>query len=477
MKKISIAAMMAAVLCSSAYGEATFQRITSDSFLNRYGGTQVFSISRNGRYMGGTTYIMYGFVYDADKNETLSVDPTIGSALAEDNESCQIMAISDNGIAVGSDGNGAIMVDMNTSKYTVLTAVGKNYVINSAEDITADGTLAVGFLGTGWYEQVPVYWENGEMHRLPYPNTDEAGFKVNGCAATKVSADGKVIMGKFIANPNTYPLIIWERDENGDYQYVDVWKDLYEPVHELRYDYEKGEYNLVKGPNPWMWFQGAALSADGKTIAMYVGNNYSNDVNPIIQLGFYDVEKRELTAVPVQDTQLFLLAGGFEVWGISNDGSVAGIAGSLAQAVPYVKWAGEQPAYINDLFPDMEELQEFEDWSLQGEPYVCSGMSANGRYITGYCTEIVSYVAGGPNGNAYGDDFGFIGYRIDTGEDHGSYNPGGSDNPGEDSVESIGAEGKEAPAVYYTLDGRKVSHPGHGIYVRVQGGKTAKIIL
>ena len=44
-------------------------------------------------------------------------------------------------------------------------------------------------------------------------------------------------------------------------------------------------------------------------------------------------------------------------------------------------------------------------------------------------------------------------------------------------VESTLADDAEESVEYYTLQGVKVSNPGKGVYVKVQGGKATKVVL
>ena len=48
-------------------------------------------------------------------------------------------------------------------------------------------------------------------------------------------------------------------------------------------------------------------------------------------------------------------------------------------------------------------------------------------------------------------------------------------NVNPDSIEGITVD-SDAEAVYYNLQGIRVANPGNGIYIRVQGGKTTKVI-
>ena len=274
-----------------------------------------------------------------------------------------------------------------------------------------------------------------------------------------MSADGSVIWGNFIANPNTNNLIIWERKADGSYDYVDVWTDLYEPQHGWVYDYDRGEYDFVRGPNPYCRIEPYAISGDGKLILIRTQEN-TEEESPANKIGIFHVDTRELEIAPWSENDPVGKARNFDSRGIANDGTVVGIAteNNLADAVPFIMKPGEYPQYLNDVYPQFDRLFYYEDSSDRGLPYLLTVISADARYIAGYSTDIIWYERDGNVTN----DFGFWGYVIDR---------NGEDDPKEEAaVEIIGSE-IEYPVEYYTLDGIKIENPGRGIYIeRTQNG-------
>lgn len=467
MKRSILTGLLVAAVTLGASAFEVYQ-VTNPSILSSYGGLQIFKISRNGRYVVGTTYTQYPAIIDVESPdyEYKFFGPDQGAKVADGDESSQLVGVSDNGVAVGTDANGAIMADME-GHFTVIQPQTTKYVLCGMTDINADGTIAVGYRG-GWYDNQPFVYENGVITPLPVPTDIEVGtFKVLGCRPLAISGDGSVIVGYFLSSPAKAPMILWKRQENGTYEYVDVWSKYYEPVHglvaiknEQTGDYD---YRLEKGPNPWCWFEPASLTPDGSTVAMYVQNNESNDQTPPTQVAYFDTETLELQVVPLSEIPLFREnAYTYMLNSIADDKTIAGIAGSLNMGTtPYVYKYGESPKYLNDVYKDDKLLLEFEDWSYIGLPYFAIGISADANRIAGYGTVEYQY-------SATYSDAAFEGYIIDNAK-----------NLELNAVEAIpAAAASEGVDEYYTIDGVKVDRPDKGIYiVRSSDGSSRKVVV
>lgn len=437
------------LLCAAeARSEAKFTEFPSAEIMQTTGGAQVAGMSTNGRYLIGGTYTAGGCVFDVETGE--------------------FMLITASGVAHNGDaitGRGVVNIHTKETVYT-LESPGISYTFLMTTGISGDGHVVTGTGGEGWTNLHPLCWVDGKLIRLPYPTTDEVGtFKVNGCRANGVSDDGSVIWGYFVANPNTNNLIIWERQADGSYEYVDVWSDLYEPQHGWVYDYDRGEYDFVTGPNPYCRMEPYAMSGDGKLILIRTQEN-SDEVSPPNKVGIFHVESRSLELAPWSEDDLIGKARDFDSRGIANDGTVVGIAreNTLSDAIPFIMFPGEDPRYLNDVFPEMDRLQYYEDNSLLGFPYLLTVISEDARYIGGYSTDKISYSdASGQTG----EDFGFWGFVIDMGD------------MGEDGVECIpSSDIDDETFQLYTIDGLKVTAQAKGqLYIkRSASGETRKII-
>lgn len=452
MKKLFFISVL--FICFLGGNAQTFIEFPTDEEMQATGGVQAFSISRNGRYVVGATYKGGGCVFDVQEKKLYQ---TYASAVADD----------------GTVVAGRAKYNLHTGETSALNSPGKGYSFVMTTGISADGKIVTGIAGPDWTALSPVYWENEEVHFLPFPSTQEVGtFKVNGCRAEGVSDDGSVIWGYFIANPNTNNLIIWERQPDGSYDYAghkNVWEDLYEPQHGYIYDYDKKVDEFVCGPNPYCLFQPYAMSGDGRLVLIRTQEN-TDEVSPPVKIGIYHVDTHEFETAPWSADDVVGQARDFDSRGIANDGTVVGIAFeiNLSSAVPFIMNPGEGPRYLNDVYPQFDRLFYYEDNSINGLPYLLTSISEDARYITGYSTDIITYT------NEFGEegrDFGFRGYVIDRKADT-------PDNPEENAVESIHEDTYDADARYYTLEGLEVKNCGRGVYIRrTPDGRSSKIII
>lgn len=454
--KIHYAFLMGlAALCSvTAEGqtaaEPTFTQFPTEELMNSTGGCQVAGISRNGKYVIGGTYIAGGFVYDVER-DTLLLTGASG--------------VSDDGLAVTGLGTR----DLKTGRYSMLEPPPSNFQFVMTTGISADGHVVTGTGGPNWTQLFPLAWVDGKFITLPFPSTAKVGtFKVNGCRAEGVSDDGSVIWGYFIANPNTYPLIIWERQEDGSYEYVDTWTDMYEPQFGYVYDYDRQEYEFVKGDNPYIRMQPYAMSGDGKLILIRTQENCEGPYLPEAKIGIYHVETHTLELAPWSKDDPVGKKGDFDSRGIANDGTVVGIAfeSNLSDAVPFIMFPGQAPQYLNDVFPQFERLGYYEDNSLSlGLPYLLTVISEDSRYIAGYSTDVITYNIN----EQFAEDLGFWGYVIDLKPET---------KPEQSGIETPAIGADEGQEEYFTLEGIKVRHPEKGrLYIKVRNGAAEKVVL
>lgn len=449
----TLAAVATTVADARDLSGATFTEFPTDEQMQTTGGCQVAGISRNGKYVIGGSYVAGGVVYDVDADKMIMIGAS---------------GVSDDGVAL----TGQALVDLKTGATSRLESVDRSFGFAMTTGISADGRVVTGTGGPSWTELHPLCWVDGKIQYLPYPTTEEVGtFKVNGCRAEGVSDDGSIIWGYFIANPNTNPLIIWERQSDGSYDYVDTWTDLYEPLFGYVYDYDREEYDFVRGPNPYIRMQPYAMSGDGKLILIRTQENWEGPNLPDAKIGIFHTDTRTMELAPWSKDDVVGMAGDFDSRGIANDGTVVGIAftTNLSSAVPFIMFPGEAPKYLNDVFPQFDRLSYYEDMSLMGMPYLLTVISEDARYIAGYSTDIITYT----NGTSSGEDFGFWGYVIDM-------NPEGISSPeegGSSEVDNI-LETEDAALQYFTLEGIPVANPekGHFYIVRTSSGASRKII-
>lgn len=456
------------------------EMFTTDQVLNDFGGTQAIVMSRNGRYIGGATYTGPGFFYDVETGKLNVFDGSAGSWYGNRGLYSGVGAIADNGRFLGTGG----VLGMDGSMQ-ILQSPPSRYGYRQTTSLSADGSIVTGMVGTNWTALEPCYWENGVFHLLPWPNAAQfgglqPGQKIHGCRANDISADGSVIVGYFIAYPNTNPMIIWERQEDGSYEYVRVWDNMYEPTHQLVYDYDEGGYHLERGPNPYCWFEPFKITADGKTIAMKIQQNTDKQVPPT-QLGFYNVAERKLELVPYDPLDLFGQEQTFIVCGVADDLTTTGIAGDLnLGTTPFIRYPGGTPLRLTAAFPNIPELWEYQAINEGGMPYLATGCSSDARIIMGYLTDIFTYPINGSPDEPTGTDLGFLAFYIDTGVGADIEDPEPEPEPEPEDPEDSGVNGiydDGTQAVYYTTDGRRVENPSRGLYIRVTPAGATKVVI
>lgn len=449
MKKFYTLSVLA-VMAAGAFAQDAIQ-ITTPQEVRNNGGQQAMAISANGKYVVGSSYQWDLFIYNAETKENKYFTKNDGVAGSEQG-SPNFLSVSNDGVAVGFDGNGAVMIDFNTGRYDVVEKASKSYPYVDATGITPDGSIIIGHLTNSTYYPFPVYWTGGKRYELPYPNKQEAGFSVYGATADFISEDGSVIVGRLINGLDPYPIIVWKRQANGTYAYTDAFKKFYEPKHDIIWGPDQLPTGIDRGPNPYIRFSPGGLSGNGKYVAMTLVPN-TDEIDPNWQVGYYDLETETVTPVPYDDEDVIAEQGyRFTIGGISNEGTIVGTAGEIQTFyTPYIIYRDRMKVErLIDAFPDVVVLQEFNDMNVDDLMWeLATGITPNGRYIIGYISDPDEYAARS--------------FLLDTGYDSGV-----------DTVEA--AKPEYAPA-YYTIDGKRIANPDRGLYIKVAGEKAEKVIL
>lgn len=431
----------------------TLTTITSNDDLMMFGGHMPLSISPNGKYVVGSTAALMMFTYDVEKQESIVFTEEQGSAY--DMMGAELRGVNDNGEAVGFDDNGGVQVDMNGG-YQLVEPFSEEANIILCERITEDGSIIVGSVSDDSWMQKACYWENGEKHFLPAPTTEEMGFEVNGSAAKFVSADGSIIVGWAVDDFAMYPMVIWERQADGTYVLNPASKGKYETLHEPIYDENWNIAGWECGPNPYLQYTPAGISADGKTIVMQIVENTETGYPPV-KIGLYDVETGELEVIGADGNHGIEEGASLTVAAIANDGTVVGYTGSgyYDPIKAFVMYKEEkQPRLVTEVFADVEGMDAYAEFADMGGTFMATSISSDGRYIIGY--------------GEYMDwetfMFGYKGFIIDTNGTATSVNAAKTETNGQ--------------AEYYTIDGRKVDTLGKGLnIVKTANGETKKVVV
>lgn len=453
MKRIFTLAIAAAI-CGSAMAQTTpsATQVSNPAYLQITGGQMCLCVSSNGRYIGGATGSWDGFIYDTE-TETLLTTADVPESDQSEGGATEIVAISDDGVGYGFDANGMFSLDMN-GKYTLIDATG-NKNDPTVTSCTPDGSILTGYINTSFYDVNPCYWDKDGVHILEFSTSEEAGFKINGARALWVSADGKIIVGYLYSRSSRNPMVYWLRQDNGSYKYVDAFKDFYEDDRDVDGNY-KTYYTTLKDK----LFMPAAMSPDGKNVAMYIHRvleqNGEYVLSPQEEVAIFNLEKNAYSQIIPYNEENVLYNDPLSVTitGLSNDGTLVGFSGDAlyGEAIPFVDYAEDYNNALTliEAFPGVDLLELYQDeWDDSPCLYITTGLSGDASTIIGY---IELY------------DLSWTTFYIRTGWEN------------TDGVNSIFTEGSDVP-VYYNIQGQRVNNPDKGIYIKVLNGKAEKIIL
>ena len=423
-------------LCSLLFSAAAMAEEPNITLLEggaSYGGFMPECISANGQYVGGSTFMQALFMSEWEQQNTFVAIE--GSKF--DNMGAEIRSITNDGLGVGFDDNGALTVNFANQEITYLTKVSKDLISDAVCDgVSADGSIAVGYIYPKGGAATAAYWENGTPNILPLPTPEEIGFYYEGSRALLISDDAQTIVGFVVDKLSTKPMVIWHRQADGSYVCDPVCKNYFCLPTELN--------------NEFIRFTPKSLSHNGKLVLMQVSYTTAEEWDNV-HLAYYDIEKDELNISPVSiPTASFIDS---MLHSISDNGTSVGYFETEEGRKSFIMYASDmQPRLLSEEYP----LPAFELFTENGENAV-SGISADGRYISGMGTDYSTAF----------NTYYFVGYVLDRGvEDE------------ESGVEAIDTDNaiNEITEIY-TIDGIKVSEPVKGInIIRSSDGKVKKVL-
>lgn len=452
MKKLFTLGVLAAMACGAMADDASITLLKDGIY---YGGYMPECVSATGKYICGSTYMYPGFVANWRTNDIFVALEQDGSHFAD--YGCDLPFVNDNGVAVGFDDWGPLKLDLNSRK------VERFYFPGEPDCMTEDGSIVVGM----FYTKIPsefqdphnidyqaCYATNGKVYPLPVPSEEELGYYYLGSRARCISGDGSVIMGEIIDRMATWPMILWFRQPDGTYKLDPVCMKYFSDIK-----YNEGYYR------EYVTFHGTALSNNGKWISMKLKKapKYGEDAVAPILTGFYNVETGEITTVRINGDYGIPPESVLKVYftGLSDNGTLVGTyetaEGTTSSFILFQR--DMQPRDIADVFNTLGPLADFRE---PDSALLVSGISADGRYITG------------------------MGWAVDKTYDMGYYQgfviDGGMTDTERAAVENIEADATETAREYYDLSGRRVANPEHGIFIErrsLSDGsvKSAKVIL
>ncbi|MDE6511288.1 MAG: hypothetical protein K2L00_04235, partial [Muribaculaceae bacterium] len=356
----------------------------------------------------------------------------------------ELRNIDNTGLAIGYSGPYATTYRFDSGMFSYLDIPeDANGVIGEA--LTNDGSLLVGSVSSS--RSKAAYCKDGEWMRLPMPPEEEVLKLLKTMPETSsaklVSGDGKVIFGYI----GSFQIpCIWMLNDKGEYV-----PDLF-PVRFLKLN----EEDLNDDEKPLIGVSAfyLGLSNNGRYACLLgiTPHGETGEMNvPIV----YDTETKSLHSY-LEYQDIDPISTGLYPIAISDDGTFIGTVGMpyFGSIGSFIMKSGETQAELfTDAFPEFNERYGESD---QHGFNMCSGISADGRYISGY--------------TYYSDDYNntetpayYESYVLDRG---------------------VGTVGVSGPAVdhdgsetIYSIDGRSLRSMAKGInIVRNADGSVSKVI-
>lgn len=324
MKKTLLTLALSVVVSAFAWAQQ-LSIITDET--GTQGAIQVLTMSDNGMYVAGTTETMAAFVMNVATG-AIVYDEAI------DEFGGEMRGVSNDGIAVGMNGN-AIILNVNTGEKMELETPANNTSIANA--ITPDGSLIVGLCYHDGFVENPAIWDQfGVLTLLPEPTPEELGFTYNGSRAVAVSEDGKTIVGYIVDDMAGHPMIFWTLQDNGEWLLdTTIATTLFEPAW---------------GDKPYFTIEPLCISANGK----YVGLNLAfNNDEFSTGLGLYNTETNEISVIPSGDA---FQQAAFYPSSVSNEGDIVGqiILGPTSRNAFFYQNGDDMVRTFGEVFPEPE---------------------------------------------------------------------------------------------------------------------------
>lgn len=452
MRKIFTLCCLAAATCANA------QTLTEIKEAEEAGGVMVQTISNNGKYVGGMTFAQQLFLHDLQSGKSVILEP-------EDDFGAEVRGISNDGIGIGYNGP-AITVDMSGNAKIIEQSTEEYYCLG--ESITDDGKIMTGSVvnlamsDLDDWQYKACYWENGKLAMLPSPTSEEMTFPVAGSSAKRISADGSVILGHLVDNMSSFPAIIWKRVGN-EYQLDTICKGQFAPSI---YNEELGDYEPREEPYPL--FQFAALSANGKYVALNVAryeSYYDEDMDQTFtfpgetRIAIYNTETKEIQEIVIDGSTGIEEGTSCAANAIANDGTVIGYTGDgfMQPRQAIILKAGEkQPKLMAEEFSSIEQIATFDELGMNS-PCAITG---DGRYIAGFA--MIPY------------EMEIEGEVFETSICEAYV----IDREGDPTAISSTVKTAKKATEYFTVDGRKVAAPVKGLnIIKSADGTTKKVFV
>lgn len=438
MKKILLSVALLAATCGASAQKLSYIPYEDNALM------MGITISANGRYVAGGDTEGRAFIYDTQaKQIKYFQSPNLGETDADLDDLASIRSVTNDGVGYGDIYGKSTKFDFATGSMTALLdeSVEGSSLVHYA---SSDGKVSCGVTyDNTTYIQTPYVMVDGVMQSLPEVSNEWAGYEVNGGIAYGGNEDGSVLWGAVCDNYSSYPLMYWVRNRDGktysanllSKRFVDTTMDL-------------------SGAQPYDIFTGAAMSANGKWLAVnYHTKMVSRDqVDEGNRVARFDLEADTLQLLSCPDASAEI---SYYATGISNEGTVVGFEeeqDSKARKAAMCPAGTKEMKLLADLYPTITEFATMDEKNLNE----VTAITPDGRYLQGF-----GYVDLNDDQDCFGT------WYFDLEKD-------------ETAVENVKTE--EAPAkvvASYTVDGKTLNADSvrKGIVInKLSNGKARKVV-
>lgn len=307
MKKILLSVALLAATCGASAQKLSYIPYEDNALMRGV------TISANGRYVAGSDTGGRAFIYDTQaKQIKYFQSPNLGDTGADLDDMASIRSVTNDGVGYGYIYGKSTKFDFTTGSMTALLdeSVEGSSLVHYA---SSDGKVSCGVTyDNTTYIQAPYVMVDGVMQKLPEISNEWAGYEVNGGIAYGGNEDGSVLWGAVCDNFSSYPLMYWVRNRDGKtYSANLLSKRFVDPTMDLT------------GAQPYDIFTGAAMSANGKWLAVnyhtkIVSRNQKDEGNRVAR---FDLEADTLQLLSCPDASAEI---SYYATGISNEGTVVG---------------------------------------------------------------------------------------------------------------------------------------------------------
>ena len=425
MRKVLLSAAFIAACVSVSAQKLTYIPWTDNAFI------QGSVISNNGKYVAGSDSQGRGFIYDTEKKEMkYFVSPQLGGEDTGSLVDADVRCVTNDGIGVGYLEERATKFDFATGKYEKL--LDESSIANY---ITSDGKI-FGLTYDNAYDQYPVMIVDGNKTELPQSSDAWLGFENSGMGITGGNADGSVLLGYGQDNFASFPMMMWALNkDNTTYSVIPICKRYFDASMKL------------DGPQNFVWFEGAAISSNGKYVAI---NLLDKNEGQSMTIARYNVvtDTYENITCPEASEEMWYYA-----CAIADDGTIVGFTEDQmtgARNAIIVKGGETEAKRMSEVFPTLTDIVKMDG----NECNTPCAITPDGRYIAGF-----GYVDMDDENLCWGT------YYIDT-------------QSSTDGVDNAAADAKASKVVAsYGIDGKKTRPAANRLHInKFANGKAVKVV-